>query len=137
MISPCHKVIPCSGCRESVISFALQTIDPASAVLLHSTCLRLSIPDAARSSARLIPHFVRAAGNRTRSTPTPWARTTGILQPALVESFCRDAGNRTRSLRTRSARTTGILHPEKRTPRCILKDSNLRPFECESNALAN
>ena len=31
----------------------------------------------------LIPHFVRAAGNRTRSTSTPWMRTTGILQPVV------------------------------------------------------
>ncbi|MEN9561360.1 MAG: hypothetical protein RIQ56_633 [Candidatus Parcubacteria bacterium] len=54
----------------------------------------------------------RAAGNRTRSTSTPWTRTTGILRPVDTQNLLgRAAGNRTRSLRTRSARTTGILRP--------------------------
>ncbi len=30
----------------------------------------------------------RAAGNRTRSTSTPWTRTTGILQPEWRERMC-------------------------------------------------
>ncbi len=30
----------------------------------------------------------RAAGNRTRSTSTPWMRTTGILRPGRKETIC-------------------------------------------------
>ena len=31
--------------------------------------------------------FCRAAGNRTRSVPTPWARTAGILQPVYIKKL--------------------------------------------------
>ena len=31
--------------------------------------------------------FCRAAGNRTRSIPTPWARTAGILQPVYIKKL--------------------------------------------------
>ena len=60
--------------------------------------------------------------------------------------LCRGAGNRTRSTRTRSVRTTGILHPDEVLDSsaavafndgCTFQDLNLRPFECESNALTN
>src|SRR3989344_1797407 len=78
--------------------------------------LRPSIPDEQCEGTALVPHFVRAAGNRTRPTRPPALRTTDILRPVLENSFgeilCRAAGNRTRSLRTRIARTTGILRPD-------------------------
>ncbi|KKW38013.1 MAG: hypothetical protein UY86_C0002G0110, partial [Candidatus Adlerbacteria bacterium GW2011_GWB1_54_7] len=62
---------------------------------------------------------------------------------------CRAAGNRTQSSRTRSARTTGILQPAIETavqhlPQgrwlcrlCTLYDSNVRPHPCEGCALTN
>ena len=50
---------------------------------LGATRLRPSIPtqSALRFVARLAA--LRAAGNRTRSTSTPWMRTTGILRPVM------------------------------------------------------
>lgn len=53
----------------------------------RQTSLRLSILDAMRAGALLRPSFTsfsRAAENRTRSLPTPWACTTGILRPVWV-----------------------------------------------------
>ncbi len=104
--------------RRSVRSRPRLAVRPAG-----RTSLRLSIPDAAcrrHAAAALNRGLFRAAGNRTRSTSTPWTRTTGILRPASGVVLCRAAGNRTRSTRTRSVRTTGILRPDTKHLPCAL-----------------
>lgn len=62
-----HRKLPFSGLSRSVPS--------RESINLDSPGLEI-----------LISPNGRAAGNRTQSTPTPWARTTGILQPVAYRT---------------------------------------------------
>ena len=65
--------------RESAITSPGNFLVP-----LRGTEKILSIPDASKAVCSLVPHCVRAAGNRTRSAPSRRVCTTGILQPVAI-----------------------------------------------------
>ena len=60
---------------------ALRGSRPRLGCLASSAYLRLSIPDAGKAVCLLIPHFIRDAGNRTRTTESRTPRTATILHP--------------------------------------------------------
>ena len=108
--------------------------------------------------------LVRAGENRTHSTRTRIVRTTGILRPAHPSSGTgapfrirsqifprrcsqisrpRLAVSRARETTLRPSNpaaqysSTVLRQHRQQAALCAFQDSNLRPFECESNALTN